>query len=347
MLLSTVGEYKRADSGSDISTSPTSRSSISGDSEGFHRTDAPVWHDVRRKEMLKLYPEIQSLYGYDHWSAVFCTATVFLQFLGVYLCRDLPFPYLLMATYVFSGTLNHSLVLALHEISHNTFFKSPLANKWFGFFANLPIGLPMSITFKRYHNEHHWGLAVEGVDLDLPTATEARVFNSKFGRFFWMLLQPLFYTLRPVFVKPKSITFDEVINWVIQMIFDFFVVYFFGAHGIFYLLGGAILGMGFHPISGHFIAEHYEFFPNQETASYYGWGNWITYNVGWHVEHHDFPRIPGRLLPKLHAIAPEFYKNLKSHKSWSGVLWNFCFGGKVTLWNRIVRESPQGRVKVH
>ena len=85
----------------------------------------------------------------------------------------------------------------------------------------------------------------------------------------------------------------------------------------------------------HFIAEHYcltsdtsytnDPLKAQDTFSYYGSLNWILYNGGYHIEHHDFPKIPFRRIKKLHEIAGEYYKDLPHHTSYLKVLFTFIF----------------------
>ena len=46
---------------------------------------------------------------------------------------------------------------------------------------------------------------------------------------------------------------------------------------------------------------------------------------------------PKTNLPKLRALAPEFYDCLKYHPSWSGLLFQFIFDERYTLFSRIER----------
>jgi hypothetical protein len=67
---------------------------------------------------------------------------------------------------------------------------------------------------------------------------------------------------------------------IFQLSFDALIFYSFGLKAIVYLLFGTLIAMGLHPSAGHFISEHYIFTAQQETYSYYGAWNLVTFNVG-------------------------------------------------------------------
>merc|ERR1719322_949501 len=176
------------------------------------------------------------------------------QIISCYFIKDVSWPLVILLAYLIGGTINHSLTLAIHDISHNTAFgySKSKRNRYFGMIANLPIGVPMSIGFKKYHVDHHRYLGGDVLDVDLPTPLEGFLFRNSFLKVIWLFLNPLFYTLRPLMVNPKPLV---------------------------YLLAGTLLSLGLHPISGHFISEHYMYTKGQETYSYYGILNKITFNA--------------------------------------------------------------------
>ncbi|KAL1139918.1 hypothetical protein AAG570_006895 [Ranatra chinensis] len=297
-------------------------------------------HASRRKEILAKYPQIKKLFGYDPNFKWVVTAMVLVQFVTIYLLIGQSWTTILLVAYCFGGVINHSLMLAIHELAHNLGFghNRPMANRVFGMFANLPIGLPFSVTFKYYHLEHHRYQGDEKLDTDIPTYVEAKLFCTTAGKFMWVVLQPLFYAFRPVVTYPKPPTLLELINVAIQLTFDGFVWYYCGGRILAYMFVGSLMAMGLHPVAGHFISEHYMFRKGFETYSYYGCLNWITFNVGYHNEHHDFPAVPGSRLPEVKRIAAEYYDNLPQHHSWISVLYDFITDPDIGPYARIKRK---------
>lgn len=244
--------------------------------------------------------------GSDHTIAYFVVAMVATQLVSAYMLRESSIPFILLVGYFWGGIINHSMTLAIHEISHNLAFghSRPKANRALAIFGNLALGIPYAVMFKKYHLEHHKYQGDDELDVDIPSRLEAKLFRRTFTKFLWVLLQPLFYALRPLFLRPKPLTHLEVINFSVQALFDGVVLYTMGWRSLFYLITGTLLAMGCHPVAGHFISEHYMFKKGYETYSYYGPLNWITFNVGYHNEHHDFPNIPGWKLPQVSHFVP-------------------------------------------
>jgi len=95
------------------------------------------------------------------------------------------------------------------------------------------------------------------------------------------------------------------------------------------------------PCGARWIQEHYTYDFDQETFSYYGPINRVALNMGYHNEHHDLPSIPWNNLPKLRAMAPEFYDYLKYHTSWTRLLFQFIFDERYSLYSRIERMKQR------
>lgn len=305
-------------------------------------TDEP--HASRRKEMIKKYPEIKELMGHE-WRTKYIVLVVMALHMAVgYYLRDEAFTMKFWLTsYVVGGTLVQILFLANHEISHNLAFKKFHHNKLFGIFTNLTLLIPYFMYFKQYHNEHHKYQGVVGVDTDLPTKLEARLLSSTPGKFFYMFNQVWFYAFRPPFIRKAQVNRYVILNYIVEGCFVAAVYNTFGSGPLWYFLASAHWAGSIHPLASHFIAEHFTFVGEAETMSYYGNLNYLTWNVGYHNEHHDFPTVAWSNLPKLREIGKEYYEDLPYHKSWTLALAQFLLNPGVTMYNRVIREDKYGQ----
>jgi sphingolipid delta-4 desaturase len=312
---------------------------VSEAESAFGWSDAPEPHAPRRRALLAKYPEIKSLYGHCPRTKYVCTALVIAQIATAYSLRDASWLVIVVVAYLFGGLANQALLLAIHELSHNLAFSKQWQNRLFGVFINLPIGVPVAETFRYYHLLHHVHQGDERLDTDLPTDFERRLVQGRLGKLLWLSVQGFAYAVRPLVVHPKKPSVAEVANFFALLAFDAAVLHFWGVKALVYLPLSALIVMGLHPVAGHYISEHYVFREGQETYSYYGPMNALTWNVGYHNEHHDFPYIPGSRLEKLRRMAPEFYENLLHHDSWAATLFHFVMRPSLGGHSRIKRHG--------
>lgn len=296
-------------------------------------------HHRRRAEILEKHPEIRRLFGRDI-RPLFVTIAIVAAQLGLAAALNTASIWLILpAAYFVGSILNHWAAMTVHECSHNLVMRTVNGNRWLALFANIPFVAPMAMSFIRYHVEHHTYLGVLGRDSDLPHAFEVRVIaNHGVRKFFWLSLYLIVYSLRGLTFMGKPNRW-EILNVALQIPVNIAIWYFLGPWALGYLALSTFFGMSLHPVAAHFVHEHYTFAEEQETYSYYGPLNLVTYNVGYHNEHHDFMNVPGFRLPELKRIASEYYDGLKSHRSWTFVLWHFIMSPEMGAASRIVRSS--------
>lgn len=318
----------------------------------FHHTNLGEPHRLRRKEMLKKYPEIRSLMGFDRRIALMNFIIVSIQLTLAFFIQDIfaenDFSFkdwilYLLFTYFIGGTLAHWASMAIHEAAHNLTAKTLWGNRLVGLTANLIMIVPAAMSLRKHHPHHHVNMGVLGKDQDIPRGwVKNWVGNSPLRKFLWVTFYILFAVVSTGRLGKQNKY--EFLNIIIQIIFNLFIFFYIGPYAFYYLCLSMFCGHTFNPIAAHFIHEHYSDDGSQETFSYYGPINWITYNVGYHTEHHDFMNIPGTRLPKLKKIAPEYYDSIVSHKSWFLVHLNFIFNKKYGHFCRITRDHREGSI---
>ncbi len=312
--------------------------------QNFHQAEFDQPHPERTRAIMKAHPEVRQLIGRNPYTALVMLFVLTLQTGIAYAMGHLGFSYWWVSLILAIGVgafANHCMYVIIHDATHNLVFTSKTWNKFVGLLADLPNLFPAAMGFGVYHLKHHAHQGDYDYDADIASHWEARLIGNKwYGKATWMLLFPLFQLTRPP--RLKSIVMWSrwsFINLFLCVAYDAAIVYFCGWPGLVYLLFSFFLSIGLHPVGARWVQEHYTYEIDQETASYYGPINYVALNVGYHNEHHDFPSVPWNRLPKIRAIAPEFYDTLKYHTSYTKLWLSFLFDERYSLFSRVERTK--------
>lgn len=310
----------------------------------FTYASSPEPHRQRTRDILKAHPELRQYIGHNPLTFVLIIGVAALQLTLALLVPSLSWWLQLVLAYTVGAVATHALAIMIHECAHNLVFKGRVGNYLAGMLANLPMLVPSSVTFKRYHLKHHAFQGVYELDADLPSHWEIKLIGrSAVGKALWLLLIPFFHMTRPFRIRAVRLLDGwTVLNIVVVLGFDLGVYLLAGWPPLLYLGLALLFAMGLHPLGARWIQEHYLVQPPQETYSYYGPLNWVTLNVGYHNEHHDFPSIPWNHLPKITQIAAPWYASLMFHTSLTRLLSRFITDPGLALTSRMLRHERGG-----
>jgi len=297
-------------------------------------------HRQRHAAILAARPEVRELSGNCPQVVPLIATLVAVQCAVAVAVAGWPLAYALAAAVLFGAFVAHFLNGCIHEAAHNLILSGSARNKAVAILANLPAVAPSAMAFRHYHLLHHGFHGEPGMDADLPLAWEVNlVGSSNWRKLLWLAFLPLFYgVFHPVVVR-KRFPLDRwlVANVVIVVGFAAAMLTVFGWSSFVYLAVSTYFAVGPHPTGAHILQEHVIFAgEDYETASYYGPLNATSLNLGHHVEHHDFPGVPGLRLGRLKKMAPEFYDGRYAHASRLATLWQFVCDPRASLDRRMM-----------
>ena len=123
-----------------------------------------------------------------------------------------------------------------------------------------------------------------------------------------------------------------------------------GWKAVVFLLASQLFATGFlHPHNFGIILSNSHFHGSstyQPSSSLYGWANWLYFNFGLHLEHHDLMGIPWSRLGRLREIAPEFYDDLIITKSYRSLAMKFVMGSPQSLEAQFTRQDEVNKERL-
>jgi sphingolipid delta-4 desaturase len=299
-------------------------------------------HAMRGRHMLAAHPELRALAGPAPSSAAWAVVLVLAQAGLSLVVGHRSWMVWLPSAYLIGATIDHALWALIHDTCHNLVFRSRTANRIVAIVANLPLVVPGAISFGKYHLLHHRHMGDLEFDAGIPGPTEAQmVGRSGLAKAAWVAGTILVQGV----VRPRRLTRVRlldgwtIVNIVVQVLAMALLAVWAGGGPFKYLVASTVFAIGLHPLGARWIQEHFALVPGQETYSYYGPLNRLSFNVGYHNEHHDIVTVPWSRLPRIRRIAPEFYDGLHAYTSWTSLLVRFVRDRHITLFNYVVRPG--------
>lgn len=319
-------------------------------------TDTTI-HRRRQKAIVLAHPSVKKLFGTDSRTQYYAYAVILSQLALAYLSRN-SFVAALALGCTIGPYIDAMALCFIHEATHMLIFATPVYNRLISIAVNMVMVMPLSEIFKQHHAAHHKSLGDDVYDVDVPTEFEVRlVGNSSWKKATWLCFNMIILPLRSITRLPVHTDRFLITNWIVCLTFGAGVA-LTSPPAFIYLILSLLQSQGLHPANTRQVQEHV--YNGDEslrtvssfsaatssdrpdpasadvrppTYSYYGRQNTWTLNVGMHIEHHDFPRVPWTRLAALRAIAGEdWYPADRAHPSRGfGSLVNFVVNRDISL----------------
>jgi sphingolipid 4-desaturase/C4-monooxygenase len=288
---------------------------------------AADWHHRRRAAILARHPEVRAWLGPSPVTALVLVLLCGAHFAIAVSIAGAPWYAIVAAAYLGGAIVAHALGVLIHECAHNLVFRTTTANKVLAIVANLPLLMPAAIDFRYKHLLHHRHLGEgEHRDFQVPVARGARwVGGSPVRKLLWLTFASQMFPRGAVEGTPARRDRWELANIAANLVVTLAFAAVFGGRALLYLALSGLFAFGPHPLGVRGYGRHLVARGDQPTNSYYGLFNAVSFNVGYHVEHHDFPAVAWHRLPRLRRAASEFYSPLFVVRSWVALFVRFVF----------------------
>lgn len=147
-------------------------------------------HTVRIVSYAIVITQIAELFVTEPLTFWISLSILLFQIGMAYTLRQADWWVLLLCAYAVGGTLNHSLQLAVHELSHDLCWSGKYKdtfNRLTAIMANLATAVPSAQTFKPYHMDHHQFQGVDGIDTDIPHEIELNYVTNTISKIVWII----------------------------------------------------------------------------------------------------------------------------------------------------------------